>query len=225
MQAFDIMEQELGRPISEVYSEISSEPIAAASLGQVYRGRLRATGEEVAIKVQRPGIEPIIYRDLVLFRALAAFVNQVSMRRLGCNAQLIVDEFGEKLLEELDYVQEGRNLAEFYQNFDGDPVVKIPKFYPEASGARMLTMEWIDGVRCTDPAGIGAAGVDVDNFIRVGVMSGSDSSSSSASFTAIPTRGTYSRSRTVASRTWTLATSRSCRRRTRRCSSTRWCTR
>ena len=69
-QAFDIMEQELGRPISEVYSEISSEPIAAASLGQVYRGRLRATGEEVAIKVQRPGIEPIIYRDLVLFRAL-----------------------------------------------------------------------------------------------------------------------------------------------------------
>ena len=82
-QAFDIMEQELGRPISEVYSEISSEPIAAASLGQVYRGRLRATGEEVAIKVQRPGIEPIIYRDLVLFRALAAFVNQVSMRRLG----------------------------------------------------------------------------------------------------------------------------------------------
>ena len=171
-KAFEIMEQELGRPISEVYSDISSEPIAAASLGQVYRGRLRATGEEVAIKVQRPGIEPIIYRDLVLFRALAAFVNQVSMRRLGCNAQLIVDEFGEKLLEELDYVQEGRNLAEFYQNFDGDPVVKIPKFYPEASGARMLTMEWIDGVRCTDPAGIRAAGVDVDNFIRVGVMSG-----------------------------------------------------
>jgi predicted unusual protein kinase regulating ubiquinone biosynthesis (AarF/ABC1/UbiB family) len=171
-QAFKIMEQELGRPVSEVYSEISPEPIAAASLGQVYRGRLAATGEEVAIKVQRPGIEPIIYRDLVLFRALAALVNQVSQRRLGCNAQLIVDEFGEKLLEELDYVQEGRNLSEFYANFYGDAVVKIPKFYPEASGASVLTMEWIDGVRCTDPAGIRAAGVDVDNFIRVGVMSG-----------------------------------------------------
>ena len=171
-QAFKIMEQELGRPVSEVYSEISPEPIAAASLGQVYRGRLAATGEEVAIKVQRPGIEPIIYRDLVLFRALAALVNQVSQRRLGCNAQLIVDEFGEKLLEELDYVQEGRNLSEFYANFYGDAVVKIPKFYPKASGASVLTMEWIDGVRCTDPAGIRAAGVDVDNFIRVGVMSG-----------------------------------------------------
>ena len=171
-EAFKIMEQELGRPVSEVYSEISPEPIAAASLGQVYRGRLAATGEEVAIKVQRPGIEPIIYRDLVLFRALAALVNQVSQRRLGCNAQLIVDEFGEKLLEELDYVQEGRNLSEFYANFYGDAVVKIPKFFPEASGASVLTMEWIDGVRCTDPAGIRAAGVDVDNFIRVGVMSG-----------------------------------------------------
>ena len=57
----------------------------------------------------------------------------MSQRRLGCNAQLIVDEFGEKLLEELDYVQEGRNLSEFYANFYGDAVVKIPKFYPEAS--------------------------------------------------------------------------------------------
>ena len=170
--AFKIMEEELGRPIDEVFSAISPTPIAAASLGQVYRGTLRETGEDVAVKVQRPGIEPVIYRDLVLFRALAYFVNQISMRRLGCNAQLIVDEFGEKLLEELDYVQEGRNLRDFYENFRGDPIVKIPKFYPNLSGARVLVMEWIDGVRCTDPQGIRSAGVDVDKFIEVGVMSG-----------------------------------------------------
>ena len=170
--AFKIMEEELGRPIDEVFSAISPTPIAAASLGQVYRGTLRETGEDVAVKVQRPGIEPVIYRDLVLFRALAYFVNQISMRRLGCNAQLIVDEFGEKLLEELDYVQEGRNLRDFYENFRDDPIVKIPKFYPNLSGARVLVMEWIDGVRCTDPQGIRSAGVDVDKFIEVGVMSG-----------------------------------------------------
>jgi len=105
-QAFRIMEEELGCPISDIYSEISPEPIAAASLGQVYKAKMRSTGEDVAIKVQRPGIEPFIYRDLVLFRGLAFFINAVSIRRLGCNAQLIVDEFGEKLLEELDYVQE-----------------------------------------------------------------------------------------------------------------------
>lgn len=66
---------------------------------------LRDTGEEVAIKVQRPGVEPIIFRDLVIFRALGAAVNTVARQRLGCNAELIVDEFGEKLLEELDYNQ------------------------------------------------------------------------------------------------------------------------
>jgi predicted unusual protein kinase regulating ubiquinone biosynthesis (AarF/ABC1/UbiB family) len=171
-EAMRIIERELGRSIDDVFSDITPEPIAAASLGQVYRATLRETGEEVAVKVQRPGIEPVIYRDLALFRSLAGFVNPISTRRLGCNAQLIVDEFGEKLLEELDYVQEGRNLSEFYQNFDGDPVVKIPKFYPNLSGASVLVMEWIDGVRCTDPAGIRASGVDVDEFIRVGVMSG-----------------------------------------------------
>ena len=125
--AFGIIENELGRPIDAVFSKISSAPVAAASLGQVYRATLRETGEEVAIKVQRPGIEPIIYRDLLLFRTLAWFINGYSVRALGCNAQLIVDEFGEKLLEELDYVQEGRNLNDFYDNFRGDPIVKIPK--------------------------------------------------------------------------------------------------
>jgi predicted unusual protein kinase regulating ubiquinone biosynthesis (AarF/ABC1/UbiB family) len=170
--AFAIMQRELGRPLDEVFEQISSTPVAAASLGQVYRATLKSTGEQVAVKVQRPGIEPVILRDLVLFRELARFVNAVAIERLGCNAQLIVDEFGEKLLEELDYVQEGRNLSDFYQNFENDPVVKIPKFYKELSGAKMLTMEWIDGVRCTDPRGIRESGIDVDEFIRVGVMSG-----------------------------------------------------
>ena len=171
-EAFAIMESELGRPLDEVFSSISETPVAAASLGQVYRATLRDTGEEVAVKVQRPGIEPVILRDLVLFRELARFVNAVAIERLGCNAQLIVDEFGEKLLEELDYVQEGRNLSDFYANFADDPVVKIPRFYQSLSGSKMLTMEWIDGVRCTDPRGIRDAGIDVDEFIRVGVMSG-----------------------------------------------------
>ena len=170
--AFRIIENELGRPIDAVFSTISSDPVAAASLGQVYRATLRETGEEVAIKVQRPGIEPIIYRDLLLFRTLAWFINGYSVRALGCTAQLIVDEFGEKLLEELDYVQEGRNLNDFYDNFRGDPIVKIPKYYEEYSGSKILTMEWIDGIRCTDPQGIIDAGIDVEDFIKVGVVSG-----------------------------------------------------
>ncbi|CAI7867663.1 unnamed protein product, partial [Closterium sp. NIES-54] len=202
-EAFAIIEANMGVPLEETFSAISPEPVAAASLGQVYRARLRASGAEVAVKVLgpgiepviyrdlflfrtlasflncssvhmhqrpapilcppcpppllplpqvlRPGIEPVIYRDLFLFRTLASFLNGISIQKLGCNAELIVDEFGEKLLEELDYRQEARNIQSFYENFLGDPTVKIPLCYAEMSGERVLVMEWIDGIRCTDP--------------------------------------------------------------------------
>ncbi|PWA68239.1 Protein kinase, catalytic domain-containing protein [Artemisia annua] len=167
--AFNIIEEELGQPLEAVFSKISSETIAAASLGQVYRATLRATGEDVAIKVQRPEIEPIIYRDLFLFRTLASFLNGISLQKLGCNAELIVDEFGEKLLEELDYTLEARNIEDFLENFKGDPTVKIPRAYRQLSGSRVLVMEWIDGIRCTDPQAIKDAGLDVNGFLTVGV--------------------------------------------------------
>lgn len=167
--AFDIIEEELGKPLEMIFSRITSHTIAAASLGQVYRATLRETGEDVAIKVQRPGIEPIIYRDLFLFRTLASFLNGISLQKLGCNAELIVDEFGEKLLEELDYTLEARNIEDFLENFEDDPTVKIPRVYKQLSGSRVLVMEWIDGIRCTDPQAIRDAGIDVNGFLTVGV--------------------------------------------------------
>ncbi|KAG7540791.1 UbiB domain [Arabidopsis thaliana x Arabidopsis arenosa] len=167
--AFNIIEEELGQPLEAIFSKISSETIAAASLGQVYRATLRATGEDVAIKVQRPQIEPIIYRDLFLFRTLASFLNGFSLQKLGCNAELIVDEFGEKLLEELDYTLEARNIEDFLENFKDDPTVKIPGVYKNLCGPRVLVMEWIDGIRCTDPQAIKDAGIDLNGFLTVGV--------------------------------------------------------
>ncbi|ERM93687.1 uncharacterized aarF domain-containing protein kinase At4g31390, chloroplastic isoform X2 [Amborella trichopoda] len=167
--AFTIIEEELGAPLESVFSKISSQTIAAASLGQVYRATLCESGEDVAIKVQRPGIEPIIYRDLFLFRTLASFLNGISLQKLGCNAELIVDEFGEKLLEELDYTLEAQNITDFLENFKNDPTVKIPKVYKDLSGARVLVMEWIDGIRCTNPQAIKEAGIDVNGFLTVGV--------------------------------------------------------
>lgn len=167
--AFKMIELEMGVPLEQVFSKISATPIAAASLGQVYRGTLRSTGEEVAIKVQRPNIEPIIYRDLFLFRNLASLLNGISVQKLGCNSELIVDEFGEKLLEELDYTLEARNIEDFYKNFKVDKTVKIPLVYKQLSGQQVLVMEWIDGIRCTDPQAIKNAGIDVEAFITVGV--------------------------------------------------------
>eukprot|EP00262_Sarcandra_glabra_P000515 TRINITY_DN105_c0_g1_i2.p1 TRINITY_DN105_c0_g1~~TRINITY_DN105_c0_g1_i2.p1 ORF type:complete len:703 (-),score=113.91 TRINITY_DN105_c0_g1_i2:283-2391(-) len=167
--AFNIIEEDLGKPLETVFTKISSQTIAAASLGQVYRATLRDSGEDVAIKVQRPEIEPIIYRDLFLFRTLASFLNGISLQKLGCNAELIVDEFGEKLLEELDYTLEARNIEDFLENFKDDPTVKIPRVYKEFSGSHVLVMEWIDGIRCTNPQAIREAGIDVNGFLTVGV--------------------------------------------------------
>ncbi|KAI8109566.1 hypothetical protein M9434_000848 [Picochlorum sp. BPE23] len=171
-EAFKILELQLGRPLGEVFSSISEQPVAAASLGQVYKGVLRDTGEAVAVKIQRPGVEPIIYRDLFIFRAIAKMLNPFALARLGCNAELIVDEFGEKLLEELDYVQEARNLEDFRSNFMNDDYVKIPWVRRDLSGPKVLVMEWIDGIRCTDVAQLKSSGINLDEFIRVGVVSG-----------------------------------------------------
>merc|ERR1712176_1546522 len=132
---------------------------------------LRETNEEVAVKVQRPGVLPTIERDIVLFRFLAGFFSDYSQKNLGCDATLIVDEFAEKVLEELDYVQEARNIQDFYNNFRGDNYVKIPWVREDLSGREVITMEWIDGIRCTEPEKIKQQ-LDVDEFIRVGVMSG-----------------------------------------------------
>jgi len=170
-EAFAIMEEDLGRPLAQVFSSISEQPVAAASLGQVYKATLRDSGAEVAIKVQRPSVGPLIYRDLFIFRRLAGYFNWYTVRNLGCNAQLIVDEFGEKLLEELDYQQEMRNIKDFAANFEGDPNVKIPWVREDLCGKRTLVMEWIDGIRCTDPDTI-VRELDVQQFIRVGVVSG-----------------------------------------------------
>lgn len=143
-----------------------------ACVPQVYRGTLRETGEDVAIKVQRPNVEPIIVRDLFIFRSFAGLINPLARKRLGCNAALIVDEFGEKLMEELDYALEAANIRDFYSNFRGDRDVKIPWVRTDLSGETCLVMEWIDGIRCTDPASIHASSVDVQDFIQVGVVSG-----------------------------------------------------
>ena len=171
-EALRVIEEEYGRPYQSVFRSISAEPVAAASLGQVYKGVLADTNETVAIKVQRPGVEPIILRDLWIFRAIAKVLNPIAKARLGCNAELIVDEFGEKLLEELDYVQEARNLEDFRENFRDDRYVKIPWVKREISGSKVLVMEWIDGIRCTDIEGLKNSGLDLDEFIRVGVVSG-----------------------------------------------------
>ena len=169
--AFAIIESQLGRSVDEVYREISPNPIAAASLGQVYKAQLH-TGETVAVKVQRPNLRPKLSLDLYLMRLIASIVEPWLPLNLGHDLTLIVDEFGIKLFEEIDYLNEARNAAKFAENFAGDPEVKVPVIYNQYSGTKILTLEWIDGIKLTDLDKLEAAGLDVDNLIKIGVTSG-----------------------------------------------------
>ncbi|MFM7448269.1 MAG: ABC1 kinase family protein [Leptolyngbyaceae cyanobacterium] len=169
--AFHILETELERSVDETFSQISPEPVAAASLGQVYRARLYS-GEEVAVKIQRPHLLSTLTLDLYLMRWAATWVTPWLPLNLGHDLTLIVDEFGTKLFEEIDYINEARNAETFAANFSNDPTVKVPEIYWRYSSHRVLTLEWIDGFKLTDTERICKEGMDVDTVIEIGVTSG-----------------------------------------------------
>ncbi|MEL6319597.1 MAG: AarF/ABC1/UbiB kinase family protein [Cyanobacteria bacterium J06626_14] len=169
--AFSIIEDELDRSIDEVYSEISSVPVAAASLGQVYKAKL-FNGDDVAVKVQRPNLMPKLTLDLYLLRWAAGWIAPYLPLNLGHDLTLIVDEFGTKLFEEVDYLHEGRNAERFAANFQNNPRVKVPSIYWRFSNHHVLTLEWIDGCKLTDIKRIKQAGLDSDQLIEIGVTSG-----------------------------------------------------
>lgn len=169
--AFNIIETQLDRSIEETYREISPEPVAAASLGQVYRARLH-TGEEVAVKVQRPNLKPTLTIDLYLMRWSAGWMAPWLPLNLGHDLTLIVDEFGIKLFEEVDYLNEGRNAEQFASNFAENPNVKVPAIYWRYSSHCVLTLEWINGFKLTDIDQIKATGLDSDALVRIGVETG-----------------------------------------------------
>jgi predicted unusual protein kinase regulating ubiquinone biosynthesis (AarF/ABC1/UbiB family) len=169
--AMQIIESQLKRSVEELYKEISPRPVAAASLGQVYKARLYS-GEEVAVKVQRPNLLPTITRDLYLLRWASAWIKPFLPLNLGDNLTIVVDEFGTKLFEEIDYQNEGLNAEKFAANFADDPTVKVPSIYWRYSSQTVLTLEWIDGIKLTDIEGIRRAGLDRDKLIKAAVSSG-----------------------------------------------------
>lgn len=169
--AFRIVEAELGRTVADIYSEISADPVAAASLGQVYRARLQS-GEEVAVKVQRPNLLPTIMLDLYLMRWAAGWMAPWLPLNLGHDLTLVVDEFGSKLFEEIDYLNEGRNAEKFAANFQDDLTVKVPSIFWRYSSQHVLTLEWINGFKLNDTQRIQEAGLATDTLIQTGVTAG-----------------------------------------------------
>lgn len=166
--AYQFITEELGAPPEEVYAELSAQPIAAASLGQVYKGKLK-TGEEVAVKVQRPDLRERITIDLYILRNLAGWV-QKKVKRVKSDLVGILDELGDRIFEEMDYIHEGENAERFSQLYGHIKDIYVPRIYWEYTNRRVLTMEWINGTKLTQTEEISAQGINARYLIEVGVQ-------------------------------------------------------
>jgi predicted unusual protein kinase regulating ubiquinone biosynthesis (AarF/ABC1/UbiB family) len=147
--AFARIEKDLGRKINEVYAEFELEPVAAASLGQVYRARLH-TGEEVAVKVQRPNLEATIKGDLEILTKVANFAERFPQLNENADWTGMLREFNQTIHEEMDYSAEGQNAERFRENFARWDNIHVPKIYWNETTSKVLTMEFIHGTKVTD---------------------------------------------------------------------------
>jgi predicted unusual protein kinase regulating ubiquinone biosynthesis (AarF/ABC1/UbiB family) len=165
--AYRFIEEELGAPPEEIYSELSPQPIAAASLGQVYKGKLK-TGEEVAVKVQRPDLVKRITLDVYLMRSLSIWA-QNNISRIRSDLVGITDEFAARIFEEMNYAQEGENAEKFAELYGYMKEIYIPKIYWKYTGRRVLTMEWIQGTKLTNIQAVEAQGIKATHLVEIGV--------------------------------------------------------
>jgi predicted unusual protein kinase regulating ubiquinone biosynthesis (AarF/ABC1/UbiB family) len=153
----EALTHELGA-VQKRFAWIAEQPVAAASLGQVYRAKL-LNGDHVVIKVQRPGIREIVYTDLAALRIVARFAGKFRFIRRRADTVALATEFGRVLMEELSYRHEAQNAARFAEMFKDDMGVYIPAVYQEHSTDSVLTMEDVTTIKITDYAAMEAAGI------------------------------------------------------------------
>ncbi|GJN07529.1 hypothetical protein PR202_ga25367 [Eleusine coracana subsp. coracana] len=171
--ALRTIESQLGSRISDLFADISPEPIAAASLGQVYKAHLH-TGELVAVKVQRPGMAPLLTLDALLFNMIGGQLKRFAKARK--DLLVAVNEIVRHMFDEIDYVLEGKNAERFailYSHGSGDDNsevgIKAPKVYWTYTRKSILTLEWIDGIKLTDAERISKANLNRKRMIDEGL--------------------------------------------------------
>ena len=165
--AMACIEEDLGAPVDTIFATLEREPISAASLGQVHRGVLKG-GQRVAVKVQRPGLREQITLDLYIVRNIAAWLNS-NIGLIRSDLVALIDELGRRVFEEMDYLNEAQNAETFRDLHSHNPRIAVPRIYREATSRRVLTMEWIDGVKLTNLEAVRAMGIDPDDMVEVGV--------------------------------------------------------
>ncbi|MBF2025675.1 MAG: AarF/ABC1/UbiB kinase family protein [Oscillatoriales cyanobacterium C42_A2020_001] len=166
-QAKAIIEQDLGKPLQELYRNFDPIPIAAASLGQVHRAQLHS-GEEVVVKVQRPGLVKLFKIDLSILKGITRYFQNHPDWGRGRDWLGIYDECCKILYEEIDYLNEGRNADTFRRNFRGEDWVKVPRVYWRYASPRVLTLEYLPGIKISHYEALEAAGLDRRRLAQMG---------------------------------------------------------
>jgi ubiquinone biosynthesis protein len=167
-EARQLIEQELGRPLTEIFTEFDDVPIGSASIGQVHRARLRS-GEEVVVKVQRPGVRDKVEGDLRLLHELVRLTGGFLRNQGLTNPQDVVDAFERSMVKELDYTSEARAMEQLRKLYESYSTFYIPKVYRELSTSKVLVIEFIAGCKITDKAQLLAWGLSPEQVAETGM--------------------------------------------------------
>ncbi|PLZ96562.1 hypothetical protein CEN50_18220 [Fischerella thermalis CCMEE 5268] len=168
-QVETIIDQELGKKIPELFASFEPIPLAAASLGQVHKAVLRS-GEAVVVKVQRPGLKKLFEIDLKILKGIARYFQNHPKWGKGRDWIGIYEECCRILWEEIDYLNEGRNADTFRRNFRAYGWVKVPRVYWRYTSSRVLTLEYVPGIKISQYEAIEAAGLDRKQIARQGAQ-------------------------------------------------------
>lgn len=162
-----IIEQDLAKPVHELFASFDPVPLAAASLGQVHKAELR-TGETVVVKVQRAGLRRLFNIDLDIAKGIARYFQNHPRWGKGRDWMGIYEECCKILYEEIDYLNEGRNADTFRRNFRPYSWVKVPRVYWRYASSRVLTLEYVPGIKISHYEALEAAGLDRKELAKLG---------------------------------------------------------
>ena len=169
-EARALIEQAYGRSVTETFSQFEEAPLAAASIAQVHAARLHS-GEEVVVKVLRPGMHAVIERDLEVLHALAELAQRYWSEGRRLRPRELVDEYQKTILDELDLMREAANASQLKRNFAGSELLYVPEVYWDYCRTEVMVLERIHGVPISDLASLKGAGTNIallaENGVRI----------------------------------------------------------
>ena len=170
-QMKEVVENELGKPLDEIYSDFNETPLGSASIGQVYKATLKETGEDVAVKIQKPNIYDIIDADVKILKDLAGKADKYITKSRTYNLPAIMKEFERSIFKELNYMEEVMNIQKITNNFKEDENIVIPQVFTDCCTSKVITMELVDGYQISDLFGKEIEGIDNKEIAQFSVQS------------------------------------------------------